>query len=181
MQINTKWVKIKYMKKILIITALILISSGCTKVQETKTELAQQQCPSCEEYCKEHPVVKEPETPEPAKHPIDIEEERCLKKAYSNADMRNCTYDAMDAWFEVIEKDLATLKKILSSEKYEAIVKSQKQWKKYQEEEFETNNLVVLNKGGTFYHVVSVGDKAHIVKERALLLNSYVNLYSEQD
>lgn len=167
------------MKKILIITALILISSGCTNVHETKPELVEQQCPSCDEYCKEHPVVKEPETEESVKHPIDIEEEKCLKKADSNADMRNCAYDAMDAWFAVIEKDLAVLKKILSSEKYEAIVKSQKQWKKYQEEEFDANNLVVLNKGGTFYHVVSVGQKANIVKERALLLNSYVNLYSE--
>lgn len=102
-----------------------------------------------------------------------------VKNTYSNADIRNCSYDAMDAWFKVIDKDLATLKKILSSEKYEAIVKSQKQWEKYQEEEFKTNNLVVFNNGGTFYHVVSVGDKAHIVKERALLLNSYVNLYSE--
>ena len=39
------------MKKIIVLLSLILISSGCTKVQEN--QIIESQCPSCEEYCKE--------------------------------------------------------------------------------------------------------------------------------
>lgn len=163
------------MKKILIITALILISSGCTKVQETKTELAQQQCPSCEEYCKEHPVLKEPETPEPAKHPIDIEEEKCIKIAdTSNIGMGNCALEATDAWFKEIDKNLATLKQMLPAEKYEKIADSQKKWESYVKSEFDVNENIIYYKIGTIYYTISAGQKRGMVKERAVQLSNYI-------
>jgi flagellar motility protein MotE (MotC chaperone) len=152
------------MKKIIVLIVLILVVSGCTKVQET-TSVNEEIQPSVEQN-----QAKE----KPQKHEIDIAEEKCMKKAYSNADMRNCSYDAMDAWFLEIDKNLETLKKLLPTEQYEKVTKSQQHWKKYQESEFEANNEVFMSKLGHFYHVISVGYKTGIVKDRALLLNSYI-------
>ena len=156
------------MKKFLVLLSLIFISSGCTNTQE-------QLYPSCDEYCKEHSVVKEPELPEPDKHPIDIEEERCLKIAdTSNIGMGNCVLEATDAWFKEIDKNLMTLKQLLSSDKYEKIVKSQKNWEIYIKSEFDVNENIIYNKTGTIYYAISAAQKKEIIKERAMLLHSYI-------
>lgn len=167
------------MKKILVLLSLILVSSGCTKVQENQI-VTGYQCHSCEEYCKEHPVVKEPEILESAKHPIDIEEERCIKIAdTSNIGMGNCALKATEAWFKEIDKNLMTLKQMLPSEKYEKITNSQKKWESYIKSEFDVNENVIFYKTGTIYYTISAGQKAYIVKERALLLKSYIQYANE--
>ena len=98
------------MKKILVLLSLILVSSGCTKVQENQLVTEQQQYPSCEEYCKEHPVVKEPKLNETDKHPIDIEEEKCIKVAdTSNIRMGNCALKATEDWFKEIDKNTGSI------------------------------------------------------------------------
>ena len=168
------------MKKILVLLSLILVSSGCTKVQKNQIVAEQQQCPSCEEYCKEHPVVKEPEIPEPAKHPIDIEEEKCIKIAdTSDIGMGNCALKATEDWFKEIDKNLMTLKQMLPAEKYEKIADSQKKWESYIKSEFDVNENVIFYKTGTIYYTISAGQKAYIVKERALLLKSYIQYANE--
>ena len=161
------------MKKILVLLSLILVSSGCTKVQEN--QIIESQSPSCEEYCKEHPVVKEPEIPEPDKHPIDIEEEKCIKIAdTSDIGMGNCTLEATEAWFKEIDKNLMTLKQMLPPDKYEKIAKSQKNWENYIKSEFDVNENIIYYKIGTIYYTISAGQKREMAKERAMLLHSYI-------
>ena len=168
------------MKKILVLLSLILVSSGCTKVQENQLVTEQQQYPSCEEYCKEHPVVKEPKLNETDKHPIDIEEEKCIEIAdTSNIEMGNCALKATEDWFKEIDKNLMTLKQMLPAEKYEKIADSQKKWESYIKSEFDVNENIVFNKTGTIYYTMSAGQKAYIVKERALLLKSYIQYVNE--
>ena len=169
------------MKKIFVLISLILVSSGCTKVQENQIVTEQQQCPSCEKYCKKHTVVKEPEElPEPDKHPIDIEEEKCIKVAdTSNIRMGNCALKATEDWFKEIDKNLMTLKQMLPAEKYEKIADSQKKWESYIKSEFDVNENVIFYKTGTIYYTISAGQKAYIVKERALLLKSYIQYANE--
>ena len=163
------------MKKILVLLSLILVSSGCTKVQENQIVTEQQQCPSCEEYCKEHPVVKELEIPEPAKHPIDIEEEKCIKIAdTSNIGMGNCALKATEDWFKEIDKNLMTLKQILPADKYEKIADSQKKWESYIKSEFDVNENIIYNKAGTIYYTLNAGQKRETIKERALQLQHYI-------
>ena len=150
-----------------------MVSSGCTKVQEN--QIIESQSPSCEEYCKEHPVVKEPEIPEPDKHPIDIEEEKCIKIAdTSDIGMGNCALEATDAWFKEIDKNLMTLKQMLPPNKYEKLAASQKKWESYIKSEFDVNENVIYYKTGTIYYTISAGQKREMVKERALLLHSYI-------
>ena len=163
------------MKKILVLLSLILVSSGCTKVQENQIVTEQQQYPSCEEYCKDHPVVKEPELHETDKHPIDIEEEKCIEIAdTSNIGMGNCALKATEDWFKEIDKNLMTLKQMLPAEKYEKIADSQKKWESYIKSEFDVNENVIYYKIGTIYYTISAGQKREMVKERAMLLHSYI-------
>lgn len=112
--------------------------------------------------------------PEP-KYEIDKVERECLVKAVSTADMIGCTYNAMDSWFVEIDKSTKSLKDVLSSEKYTVISNSQKQWKKYQEAEFDSINEIIFDKGGTMYHPIATSFKANIVKQRALELKAYCN------
>lgn len=107
------------------------------------------------------------------KYPIDLSEEKCLNTAYSTADMRKCTYDAMDSWFKEIDKYMALLRKELPKEKLNTLETSQKHWKEYQLVEFDLINELIHNKGGTVYTVVAIAHKLNIIKERALNLQKY--------
>ncbi len=107
------------------------------------------------------------------KYPIDLSEEKCLNTAYSTADMRKCTYDAMDSWFKEIDKYMALLRKELPKEKLNALETSQKHWKEYQLAEFDLINELIHNKGGTVYTVVANSNKNEIIKKRALELKEY--------
>ena len=156
------------MKKILVLIPLILLSSGCVKPQE-------QQCPSCEEYCKEKSEIKTSDIAELDKHPIDIEEEKCIKIAdTSDIKMGNCTLKATEAWFKEIDKALITLKQILPADKYEKIADSQKKWESYIKSEFDANENVIYNKAATIYYTIAADQKRELIKQRALLLKNYV-------
>ncbi len=156
------------MKKFLVLIPLIMLSSGCVKPQE-------QQCPSCKESCKENLEIKTSEIPELDKHPIDIEEEKCIKIAdTSDIGMGNCTLKATEAWFEEIDKALMTLKQILPADKYEKIADSQKKWENYIKSEFDVNENIIYNKVGTIYYTIAADQKRELIKQRALLLKNYV-------
>ena len=102
-------------------------------------------------------------------HPIDKVERDCIAKVYSTYDISHCSYKAMDMWFKEIDKYLGLLKTVTSEEEYSNILKAQKDWKKYQESEFVALSII-MNKQGTMYQNVAVGNKTNVVKERALEL-----------
>lgn len=162
------------MKRILVLILLVLISSGCTKLQDTRTALVGEEC------SKEHFTVIEEEMPKPAKHPVDLEEEKCIKIAdTSNIGMGNCALKATEAWFKEIDKNLMTLKQMLPADEYAKIAKSQKNWENYIKSEFDVNENIVFNKTGTIYYTISAGQKREMVKERALLLKNYIQYANE--
>lgn len=102
-------------------------------------------------------------------HPIDKAERDCIAKVYSTYDISQCSYKAMDMWFKEIDKYLGLLKTITTEEDYTNILKAQGNWKKYQESEFVALSII-MNKQGTMFQNVAVGNKTNIVKERALKL-----------
>ena len=102
-------------------------------------------------------------------YPIDKAERDCIAKVYSTYDMSQCSYKAMDMWFKEIDKYLGLLKTVTSEEDYSNILKAQEDWKKYQESEFVALSII-MNKQGTMYQNVAVGNKTNVVKERALEL-----------
>ena len=102
-------------------------------------------------------------------HPIDKAERDCIAKVYSTYDISQCSYKAMNMWFKEIDKYLGLLKTITTEEDYTNILKAQENWKKYQESEFVALSII-MNKQGTMFQNVTVGNKTNIVKERALEL-----------
>lgn len=102
-------------------------------------------------------------------HPIDKTERDCIAKVYSIYDISQCSYKAMAMWFKEIDKYLGLLKTITTEEDYTNILKAQENWKKYQEAEFVALSPI-MNKQGTMFQNVAVGNKTNVVKERALEL-----------
>ncbi len=116
------------------------------------------------------------------KDSIETELEKCLSKAISNADMRTCTYNAMNSRFNEIDKYLGLIRKVLAgnAEKLKTFEISQSKWGEYQKAEFEVINALIHNKGGTIYTVMAVGDKYALVKKRADNLKYYYDIITRQ-
>lgn len=107
-------------------------------------------------------------------HPIEIEEQKCMKNAnYTTTGMSECSYKAMDMWFKEIDKYLDLLKTVTSEEEYSNILKAQENWKKYQESEFVAISIII-NKQGTISQNILSGCETGLVKQRAVDLR---NLY----
>lgn len=174
------------MKKIILLTILILITSGCVKTpfkamrdtQSCENRIAEQ----CSQFCNDRVkyVEKEETETEPLpKHVIDLKEEKCLKDADSNYKMRKCVNEAMYDWFLEIDKNMAILQKKLPSEKFKIIENSQKRWKEAMVADFAAKDEVVFAKVGTIYTVYNIGQKEAFVRDRALILESYIHYLEE--
>lgn len=106
-------------------------------------------------------------------HPIEIEEQECMKKVdYTTAGMNECSDKAMNAWFKEIDKYMNLLKEITSEEEYANILKAQTKWKDYQEAEFVAISII-MNKQGTIFQNILSGEECGLVKQRALDLRSF--------
>ena len=187
------------MKKLIVTTLLVsVLTCGCSlkRVSQSKAAL---QNPVQEEVVNENPIKQtnqgvnrgvnsgvnkekdlenntSQKTEEPdieILHPIDKAKKDCVSKVYSTHDMNECGYKAMDSWFKEIDKYLGLLKAVTSEEEYSDILKAQEKWKEYQEAEFVAINIII-NKQGTIYQTIALGEKESIVKQRALALK---NLY----
>ena len=84
----------------------------------------------------------------------------------TTAGMSNCSYIAMDEWFKEIDKYINLLKDVTSKDEYNNILEAQTQWKKYQEAEFKAVSILI-NKQGTIYQNILVGEECGLIKQRA--------------
>lgn len=173
------------MKNIILSILIILIfTCGCTRQEvnnEQQEDVANVHEETVSEQLDEDTIQEDDTDVQPykivfsdEKHPIDVEQEKCISKVYSTQDINNCTYEAMDKWYKEIDKYLALLKTVTTEEDYENILKSHNKWKEYQETEF-TAVSIIADKQGTMFQNSAVGTKSDIVKLRALELQ---NLYS---
>lgn len=107
---------------------------------------------------------------------IDKTELECINNTSDTHIMNKCTYTAMVAWKNEINDALLNLRSI-NKENYKKIIRSQKYWEKYKDNEFRAIDAFCSNVDGTMYKNVSTGLKKDIVKRRAIQLNEYLNLY----
>lgn len=168
------------MKKLiatLLLTSVFTVSCGLKNKEETLSQnkiiqqTNQETSLSSEEAI---PQSKKQEVETKKLHPIDKAERDCIAKVYSTYDISQCSYKAMDMWFKEIDKYLGLLKTITTEEDYIKILKAQEDWKKYQESEFVALSII-MNKQGTMFQNVAVGNKSNVVKERALELKELHN------
>lgn len=174
-----KYIKISYnenMKK-LIVTILLISAFTCGCINshnsgETFSQEEIQQTTNQETSLNNEETEPQSKTQEEELenlHPIDKTERECIAKVYSTYDMSQCSYKAMDMWFKEIDKYLGLLKTVTSEEDYAKILKAQEDWKKYQESEFVALSII-MNKQGTMFQNVAVGNKTIVIKQRALEL-----------
>lgn len=112
-------------------------------------------------------------------HPIDVELGKCIERDSTTAGMRNCGYISIRAWNNEIDRHLKNLKDILTAEQYTLVQDSQAKWEEYKQKEVETLKKLVLEHEGTIYQVSYVAQYNSLVKDRAILLNYYEWIYSE--
>lgn len=175
-----KYIKINYNKnmKKLIVTILLVpvFACGCGLINKEETvsqnnvvnENSTQQT-NQEEIIENLTPQKTEEKKDNIEklHPIEIEEQKCMKKAdYTTTGMSECSYKAMDMWFKEIDKYLDLLKTVTSGEEYSNILKAQENWKKYQESEFVAISIII-NKQGTIFQNILSGCETGLVKQRA--------------
>ena len=172
---------IKNMKKLIVTILLTFVfTCGCTNSHNSDATFPQKETQQTtnQGISKEktslnnEEVISQSKTQEDETeklHPIDKAERDCIAKVYSTYDISQCSYKAMNMWFKEIDKYLGLLKTITTEEDYTNILKAQENWKKYQESEFVALSII-MNKQGTMFQNVTVGNKTNIVKERALEL-----------
>lgn len=112
-------------------------------------------------------------------NPIDRAEEECIAKASSTYEMNRCSVIAQKKWAQEIQNSLDTLKKKLTEDDYAVIEKSQQAWNEYKIAEYELIDKIISYKQGTMYSNVREGLRTDILKQRALKLKEYINIYSD--
>ena len=168
-----------YMKKLTV--TLLIISAfvcGCTQIRTADNTLSQiDPANSTQQTANQENVLSTREQPnnkteeEEFLHPIDKAERDCISKLDATVAMNECSYKAMDAWYKEIDKYLEKLKTVTTEEDFADILKSQENWKKFKDSEFEAVSII-MDKQGTMFQNVAVGKKTDIIRKRALELKS---------
>ena len=112
-------------------------------------------------------------------NPIDRAEEECIAKASSTYKMNRCSQITQKKWEQEIQNSLDTLKKNLTEDDYAVIEKSQQAWNEYKIAEYELIDKIISYKQGTMYSNVREGLRTDILKQRALKLKEYINIYND--
>lgn len=112
-------------------------------------------------------------------NPIDRAEEECIAKASSTYEMNRCSVITQKKWEQEIQNSLDTLKKNLTEDDYAVIEKSQQAWNEYKIAEYELIDKIISYKQGTMYSNVKEGLRTDILKQRALKLKEYINIYND--
>lgn len=111
-------------------------------------------------------------------HIIDDEEQKCIAKTSSTIEMNICSQVALDSWNKEINDILYYLKNNTDLTTYKKIIQSQRLWEQYKNNEIKTFNKVLTEYSqGTMYKNVSKGYEVNIVRQRALQLQEYKNIY----
>ena len=111
-------------------------------------------------------------------HIIDDEEQNCIAKTSSTTEMNKCSQIALDSWNKEINDILYYLKNNTDLKTYKKIEQSQKLWGKYKNNEIKTySKFLTEYSQGTMYKNVFKGHEVAIVKQRALQLQEYKNIY----
>lgn len=112
-------------------------------------------------------------------NPIDKAEDACISKTSSTDAMLKCTAIAYDSWDKEMNKYYNLLMKKLSTEQKSELLRAQKSWLAYRDNNFTFINNSIREKQGTMYLNVASGERREIVKQRALQLKEYYSIISE--
>lgn len=109
--------------------------------------------------------------------PIDKIEQDCISKTADTQEINKCSQKAQELWKKDINKNLAELKEILSSEDYKKLQLSQSSWENYIDKEYGFINSLTSYTQGTMHLNTREGWRTEILKQRALILREYLNIF----
>ena len=107
-------------------------------------------------------------------HVIDDVEAKCIANTSDTQEMNKCSEIAQVSWEKEIKKSLAQLQKRMDNTGYKSLMKSQRTWRKYKQQEFSFIQEIISNKQGTMYLNIEQGLKTNLLKQRALILQEYI-------
>lgn len=110
---------------------------------------------------------------------IDLSTESCLKTNDSTAGMLECFTRAEKDWDTELNRVYKSLQSKLKPAGQDALKQAQKAWIVQRDKEFELINAIHEQMDGTMWIAVMADKRADVVKERALALQSYIDLMTE--
>ena len=116
---------------------------------------------------------------EETKHPIDIEEEKCInsKNPYLYSD---CAKQSEISWNMEIEKYLKHINQIMDSDNIKIITESQLNWEKSAQSDKKMINKFISSRQGAINETLGFSYISEIKKQRAILLKNIYENYKEE-
>lgn len=112
-------------------------------------------------------------------HIIDDVEAKCIANTSDTQEMNKCSTIAQASWEKEIENSIVQLKKRMDNTSYKSLMKSQRTWQKYKKQEFSLIQEIINSKQGTMYLNVEQGLKTNLLKQRALILQEYLETIND--
>lgn len=117
----------------------------------------------------------------PKPDPLDVAEQACMDQASTTAAMVQCEVDSYQRWDRELNRVYGELRKSLDKNGQAALKESQQRWLAYRDAELKTIGSIYDAMQGTMYAPMRSGAAADLVKQRALELRAYANLFKPQD
>ena len=112
---------------------------------------------------------------EPAKHPIDVQTDRCMETDSSTHGMLTCLSTAYERWDKELNANYSKLMEKLDPEGKRTLKAAQLAWLKYRDSEFKLLDQIYSKLDGTMYLVMRSADRVEIVRKRAMELASHLD------
>ena len=113
------------------------------------------------------------------KHPIDVYLDSCMEINPSTAGMVRCTDEAIKMWDNELNKFYKLLIKTLDGESVNILKSAQVEWIVFRDKEFANIENIYSRKEGTMYIPMQLFSRLEIIKARALQLQDYYELLTE--
>lgn len=150
------WASKEKMKRLFLPFLLIVAFSGITYGQSGKTDKEE-------------------------KHPIDQRLADCLdvSENQTTVGMVHCAEKAAEEWDKELNKYYKLLMGVLSTSEKELLKQAQRKWLEYRDQDYKFSAEMYYNLQGTMWRMVAADRKASIIKDRALALKTYYEIFAE--
>lgn len=113
------------------------------------------------------------QTAHAGEHEIDKANNACNEKAHTTAEMLECASLANDMWDKELNTVYQRVMKGLDSDTETALRKAQRRWLAFRDAEFIAISSARANDDGTIWGPIRLQQRATIIKDRVLQLESY--------
>ncbi len=110
------------------------------------------------------------------KHPIDVALDTCVSKNPSTQGTNQCFYEAGRQWDAELNRAYRKLITLLNPVQKKALLTSQRLWLQHRDAEAAFQRQFYGAMQGTMYSTFAASDHMEVVRKRAMLLNTYLDV-----